>query len=90
MAQKTAGIIKEKLGRYVQLTNQYATLTSIRNERVKKFMNLLSGSKGDALSQGEVVSAIYNILEVDGRIHETLDEANDVLFESIKTVAGED
>ncbi|MFQ5800992.1 MAG: hypothetical protein ACE5HH_04660 [Candidatus Hydrothermarchaeales archaeon] len=90
MAKKSDGKVSANLERYVQLTNQYATLSSIRSDRIKKLMGMLSGSKGEALSQGEVVSAIYNIIEVDGRILETLDEANDLLFETIKTVAGED
>lgn len=90
MAKKSDGRIAANLERYVQLTNQYATLSSIRSDRIKKLMAMLSGSKGDALTQGEVVSAIYNIIEVDGRIQETLDAANDVLFEAVKIVAGED
>jgi hypothetical protein len=90
MAKKSDGKVAASLEKYVQLTNQYATLSSIRSDRIKKLMGMLSGSKGDALSQGKVVSAIYNIIEVDGRLLETLDAANDVLFETIKTVAGED
>ncbi len=90
MGKKAKGEVSENLERYILLTNQYATLASVREERVKKFMNLVTKSKGKAFSQGEVLKALYNVVEVDGRIYETLDRANDVLFETLKIVSGVD
>ncbi|MFQ6135664.1 MAG: hypothetical protein ACE5PM_00590 [Candidatus Hydrothermarchaeales archaeon] len=88
MKKKIKGEVAEKLERYIQATSQYATLAGVRKERMNKFMDLVAKSKGGALSQGEVISALYNIVEVDGRIFEVLDKSNDVLFETVKLVSG--
>ncbi len=88
MEKMLEGGLVKNFERYIQSTSQYATLAGVRNERVKKFMNLVSEAKSGALSQGEVISALYNIVEIDGRIFEVLDKSSDVLFETVKLVSG--
>jgi flagellar protein FlaI len=62
--------------KYVELTNQYASLSSIRNEKIKDLIEIISGSTKDALTQGEILSSIYNIVEVDSHIKNTLSTVN--------------
>lgn len=88
MDNRLEGKVAENFERYIQSTSQYATLAGVRNERVKKFMDKVSAAKAGALSQGEVISALYNVIEVDSRIFEVLDKSNDVLFETIKLISG--
>ncbi len=88
MEKMLEGELAKNFERYIQSTTQYATLAGVRTERIKKFMNLVSEAKSGALSQGEVISALYNIVEIDGRIFEVLDKSSDVLFETVKLVSG--
>lgn len=88
MEKMLEGEVAKNFERYIQSTSQYATLAGVRNDRMKKFMDMVSEAKGGALSQGEVISALYNVVEIDGRIFETLDKSNDILFETIKLISG--
>jgi hypothetical protein len=62
--------------KYLELSNQYARLADIRDEKINDLIDLISGLKRDSLSHGEVLSHIYNITEVDGHIRNTLDTVN--------------
>ncbi len=88
MENMLEGEIAENFERYIHSTSQYATLAGVRNERIKKFMDQVSKAKGGALSQGEVISALYNIVEIDGKIFEVLDKSSDILFETVKMISG--
>jgi flagellar protein FlaI len=75
---------KEKIGsprstKYHDLTTQYATLSTIRHEKLNDLIKTISSSKKDSLTHGEVLSNIYNIVEVDGHIRKTLDAVNKVV-----------